>query len=409
MAEAFGFGTPFAEQLEFFRRKLNLPTEQWDDIKRSANDRAFVVAGAGKADLLQDLRAAMDSPMASGGGLQEFRQQFRGVLAKTGWTGWTGEGSAAGQAWRTRIIYQTNMATSYAAGRRRQMTEPDFAAERPFWRYEHFDGVKHPRPQHQAWDGLTLPIEHEFWKTHFAPNGWGCRCEIHPVRRPRAGDPTEPPEGWARLDPKTGAPVGIDRGFDYAPGAEEATPLADLLGQKLIDLDAPLGAAMWQALAPAIALERQQAWWATLDTWLGSKPQGRTATVGALSPELLRSLGAVPGPAPPTAAIAVTDRVVIGAKQLRHEAAQNGLSEAEWRALPTLLDRPAGVYRDNRSGHLIFVADGAGPTKAAVEFVTESSGGVRANLVVSAFRVSDLDIAGAVKGGQWKTLAVPGA
>lgn len=171
---AVGFGTPFAAQLAFFRRKLNLPTERWDDITRAAHDRAFIVAGAAKADLLADLRTAVDSTMASGGGINEFRKKFKAVVAANGWTGWTGEGSAAGEAWRTRIIYQTNMATSYAAGQWQQMTQPAFVAALPFWRYRHADGQLHPRPQHLAWDGLTLPHDHEFWKTHFAPNGWHC-------------------------------------------------------------------------------------------------------------------------------------------------------------------------------------------------------------------------------------------
>ena len=48
----FGFNTPFAEQLDFFRQKLNLPSERWDDIQKAAHDRAFIVAGArwGAAD-----------------------------------------------------------------------------------------------------------------------------------------------------------------------------------------------------------------------------------------------------------------------------------------------------------------------------------------------------------------------
>ncbi|MCU0963553.1 MAG: phage minor head protein [Burkholderiaceae bacterium] len=180
-AATFGFGTPFAEQLDFFRRKLNLPTERWDDIMRAAHDRAFAVAGAAKADLLQDLRTAVDKAMESGS-LAGFRKDFRALVEHRGWTGWTGEGSKAGEAWRTRIIYQTNMATSYAAGRRRQMVDPEFAAIRPYWKYVHSDGVLHPRPEHQRWDGLTLPREHAFWKTHFAPNGWNCFPAHVPVR-----------------------------------------------------------------------------------------------------------------------------------------------------------------------------------------------------------------------------------
>ena len=147
---AFGFGTPFAEQIDFVRRKLNLPTEWWDDIQRSAHDRAFIVAGAGTADLVQDLRNAVATSMAGTGagseGIGQFRKRFKAVVAASGWTGWTGEGSARGEAWRTRIIYQTNMATSYAAGRHRQLTEPSFVAARPFWEYVHAHGELHPRP-----------------------------------------------------------------------------------------------------------------------------------------------------------------------------------------------------------------------------------------------------------------------
>jgi hypothetical protein len=242
-AATFGFGTPFAEQLDFFRRKLNLPTERWDDIMRAAHDRAFVVAGAAKADLLHELRGAVDKAIESRG-LHQFRKDFRSLVQRTGWTGWTGEGSKAGEAWRTRVIYQTNMATSYAAGRRRQMVDPEFAAIRPYWKYVHSDGVLHPRPEHLRWDGLTLPREHEFWKTHFAPNGWGCRCEIHPVKAPAPGAATEPPAGWDDIDPKTGAPVGIDRGFDYAPGASTDVALRQMVQDKLITYPDAITAAL---------------------------------------------------------------------------------------------------------------------------------------------------------------------
>ena len=37
---------------------------------------------------------------------------------------------------------------------------------------------------HRAWDGLTLPVEHSFWKTHLPPNDWGCRCYVEPTAGP---------------------------------------------------------------------------------------------------------------------------------------------------------------------------------------------------------------------------------
>ena len=34
------------------------------------------------------------------------------------------------------------------------------------------------REAHKALDGLTLPINHDFWKTHNVPLDWGCRCNL---------------------------------------------------------------------------------------------------------------------------------------------------------------------------------------------------------------------------------------
>ncbi len=241
-----GFGTPFDEQIEFFRQKLNLPTDRWDDVKRSGHDRAFIVAGAAKADLLQDLRAAVARAIEEGRGIEAFRKDFREIVKKHGWTGWTGEGTKAGEAWRTRVIYQTNMATSYAAGRYRQLTDPDFLRLRPYWRYVHSDSVLHPRPHHKHWGDmrLTLRHDHPFWQTHFPPNGWGCRCRVVPVAAPEADAATAPPDGWDDTNPKTGAPLGIDKGFDYQPGASVDMPLREMVSNKLINYPPAIASAL---------------------------------------------------------------------------------------------------------------------------------------------------------------------
>lgn len=236
---AFGFNTPFEGQLAFLRKKLNLPSERWDDIRKSAHDRAFIVAGAMKADLLNDLRGAIDKAVEQGTGLDQFRKDFKQIVARNGWTGWTGEGSKAGEAWRTRIIYQTNMSTSYAAGRWQQLNHPYLLKVRPYWKYHHADGVRNPRLHHLSWNGIVLPHDHPFWKTHFAPNGWMCHCYItaasaEDYAQAQANGKGAPPAGWEDIDPKTGAPVGIDKGFDYAPGANADTALRQMVQDKLI-------------------------------------------------------------------------------------------------------------------------------------------------------------------------------
>lgn len=397
---------PFAQQVEFFRRKINLPTDRWDDIWQSAHDRAFVVAGAAKADLLQDLRDAVDKAIANGTTLAEFRRDFRAIVEKHGWTGWTGEGTKKGEAWRTRTIYETNLRTSYAAGRYAQLTDPDLLSVRPYWRYIHSDLVRRPRPQHKSWGDaqLTLRHDHPFWATHYPPNGWGCRCRVVAVRAPAEGAATEPPAGWDAINPATGAPGGVDHGWAYAPGANAATPLADLVAQKLINLDARVGAVMWTALAPAIAAERQLAWFHALDVWLRTGMQGtpRTHVLGALSPEAIAWLSAR-GIAPATAELAVQDRLILGPKARRHARAQDALTEIEWRALPALLDTPERVYMQ-RNGKLLYVGNlpGDAVQKITVELDYPLRKSERLNMIVSAYRQRASDIDGAVRGGVLK-------
>lgn len=242
MAAEYG-SLPFAEALEFFRRKLNLPTKKWDDLLGAAHDRAFVVAGATAADLLADLQAAVEKAIAQGTTIQTFRKDFEKIVAERGWTGWTGEGSKAGRAWRTRVIYETNLFTSYSAGRYQQMK--DVANSRPFWRYRHSDASVIPRPEHIAWDGTILRHDDPWWAAHTPPNGFGCKCYIETLsaREMKKLGLAETPENKIKyngtvtgIDPKTGQPFsrpeGVDRGWDYAPGANAETPLVDLMKNK---------------------------------------------------------------------------------------------------------------------------------------------------------------------------------
>jgi hypothetical protein len=246
----------FSEQVEFFRKKLNLPTARWDDIRRAAHDTSFVVTGAMKADLLSDLNQAVEKAIAKGTGLKAFRKDFRKIVAERGWHGWTGEGTKAGEAWRTRVIWETNLATSYAAGRHAQLTDPDLLARRPYWKYVHADGVMNPRPQHLAWNGLVLRHDHPFWQTHSPPNGWGCHCRIVAVRAPTEGDPTEPPAGWNQRDAKGNLP-GIDKNWDYAPGASVSNDIRRIVEEKAAKLPDQLALDFGKEMAKAGVLHAQ--------------------------------------------------------------------------------------------------------------------------------------------------------
>lgn len=228
--EIRGAGLEFKEAIDFFRQKVNVPTRRWNDIWQGAHARAFMVAGAMKAELLSDLRGAVDKAV-TGGSFQDFQKSFDTIAERHGWS------YNGGRDWRTRVIYRTNMRAAYQAGRYRQMTDPDVLRHRPFWQYVHGDS-KRPRPEHLAWDGLVLRADDPWWQTHFPTNGWGCSCRVRSVSKrdlKKAGkdgpDKAPPVQLIPWTDRATGethqVPKGIDPGFAHNIGeAAHGRPLA---------------------------------------------------------------------------------------------------------------------------------------------------------------------------------------
>lgn len=208
------FQLPFDEQIEFFRDKLNIPTLHWYDLWKAQQSKGFMIAGATKADILADFRAAVDKAIATGTTLEEFRADFDIIVQKHGWS-YNGS-----RAWRSEVIYSTNIRTSYAAGRWAQLTDPEQLQVLPYLTYRHGDS-RVPRPEHLAWDGVTLPADDPWWDTHYTPNGWGCKCYVTGATRSEADAARKAGKGTAPespIDPRTGEPKGIDKGWGYNPG-----------------------------------------------------------------------------------------------------------------------------------------------------------------------------------------------
>lgn len=230
------FKAPFDEQIKFFQEKLALPAEHYDSILKEAHDRAFIVAGALKADLLDDLQGAVGMAINDGRSLDWFRENFENIVKVHGWEGWTGSDTSAGRDWRTKIIYRTNVMTSYAAGRYEQLNDPDLLKRRPYWKYVHNDTVAHPRPLHVSWSGLVLKHDDPFWSSHFPPNGWGCRCRVTSARPDQFKGDKAPDDGtYEKIDRFGQAheiPNGIDYGWNYAPGKSKAA-LIDSTKEKI--------------------------------------------------------------------------------------------------------------------------------------------------------------------------------
>lgn len=354
---AMGF-RPFDEQVAFFRRKLNVPTAGWTDLWQEHHAHGFMVAGVARADLLNDLRGAVDRAIAGGIGFDQFQREFSQIADRAGWD------PRGGKAWRARVIYDTNIRQSFNAGRWQQLNDPDMALTRPYLRYRHSDRSKFPRPLHQSWDGLILRRDDPWWRTHAPQNGWMCKCYVEAVpprelrRLGKEGPDTAPDDGtYEWTDKRTGEvhtiPNGIDPGFAYNVGeASRALPAQRRFGELVMRM--PL---TWRTRALSDATFRAQQWFDDFAPRVRRlaadeiAPEGATYGVGFLSP----AAAAVVASDTPTALLAIADHDVAHALRTAKASRGAAVTADQLQMLPRWLARPDAVLRDRRDGALIYV------------------------------------------------------
>lgn len=413
-AVAYG-SLPFAEQIDFFRRKVPLPTLAWTDIWQEAHDLAFVVAGANRMDLVTDFQEAIEAAIAEGETLEQFRKRFDAIVAKYGWE------YNGGRNWRSRVIYETNLRTSYAAGRFAQLQA--LKKVRPFWRYRHSDAVQHPRPLHLAWNGLVLGADDPWWQTHYPPNGWGCQCTVEGLnardlkRLGKDGPDQAPPldmrtvtVGTRGPTPRTvDVPAGVDPGFGYMPGRSAWAQRAQEVIAKSAALPAEAGAdavASLLDIAPlATALDDDYAAFQA-DVLARAQTRKLAMAVGALEPDVVAAL-AREGIVPQAAPIIARDEEVLHALRASKASIAGklvALAAEELALLPALLRKPNAILLDRADGVLLYIVDnarrGVGKIVIAIDYSLKTADG---RSIVNSFRTASLvelaDLIGEVKGG----------
>lgn len=234
-------------------------------------------------DILQDIRQAVDSALRDGTTFEQFRKDLTPILQAKGWWGRVpladlpvaeqlrdkvlGETAGPdgkvqlGSPRRLRIVYDTNLRTARAAGRWARMER--LKDRLPFLRYSAvLDG--RTRPLHRSWHGTVLKIDHEWWKTHYPPNGWNCfpaetlvRCDAKVgLKAFYSGEMVEVRTALGhRLAVTANHPVLTRRGWLAARLLKEGDDLLSASGR----IDAPLRGIVNDEKAPARAEDLFQA------------------------------------------------------------------------------------------------------------------------------------------------------
>ena len=197
---------------QWFRDKVIVPSFDWAEVWAAEHQVAFTVAKMMELDLLADMHTAMADAIEQGISLDDFVHDMTPRLQKAGWWG-KGRGSPS----RLRLIYNTNLRTSLAAGQWDRIDET--RESHPYLLYQLGPSRTH-RPVHVGWHGTLLPAGDPWWQSHFPPNGWGCRCWIRQVsveetERKRWKASERPADRYEiKTDPRTGMPISMPVGID---------------------------------------------------------------------------------------------------------------------------------------------------------------------------------------------------
>lgn len=414
---------PPREAIEYFRQKGYAIGFNWQDVWQQEHQAAFTVAKAMQLDILRDIRTAVDGALANGTTFADFRRDLKPQLVRKGWWGKaqmadpaTGEIKEVqlGSTRRLKTIYDTNLRTAHSEGQWERIQESK--ASFPYLQYSGKNS-EHPRIEHSAWDGMVLPVDDPWWQSHMPVKALGCKCRVIQMtggmleRRGLSVSQAPVTPTYTHVNKRTGevqqVPKGVDPTFNYPTGGRRAN-LPKLITDKIIQAPASVGASWWQTMlplmAPAIADNFRLF---AADALTTRQSQGKFAVAGFAHPvdvEFLREIGK----APISAEIAIQDRLIVGRKAARHEAAGDALTPEEWAALPEGLANPKAVLYDTETGNLLYVFDSIGdPRKQKLvvrpDFVIKKPK-AQLNLARSTFKLKSSDLTAGVKGGRYRVV-----
>lgn len=178
----------FEEAIAALRRRAPLADAEWKALEASERSRSFGVAAVTQAEIVQDLRDAIETAISGEQTFAEFEERALGILNASGQT----------TAATLENIFRTNTLSAYNAGRYEIFNDPVNREMRPYWRFEAILDDRTDADCEDC-DGVILPADDPWWATHTPPLHFCCRCT------------------FTALDPEEAAEEGVD---DEGPDAE---------------------------------------------------------------------------------------------------------------------------------------------------------------------------------------------
>ncbi len=153
---------------DYIHGKAVADPKNFGNLPDQLKQRAFTVAGIEQLDALRRIRDAV-AKLPEGASWDEAKREIASEMSP-----YTGGDDKAAKA-RADFMLRTHGFQAYAVARHQQ--QMSVAQDFPYWKYETV-GDARVRPGHAALDGKVLRADDPWWKTHYPPWDWGCRCIV---------------------------------------------------------------------------------------------------------------------------------------------------------------------------------------------------------------------------------------
>ncbi|EGC4267775.1 phage head morphogenesis protein [Salmonella enterica] len=417
------------ETVAYFRAKGQHIGWNWYETAADVHARSFTVAKAARVDVLTTIQTEVERAISQGVSQREFIDTLSPRLKKLGWWGKQVIVDSAGNAEevqlgsprRLALIYNVNTRVAYNVGRYAQLMNS--TDTHPFWQYVAVMDSR-TRPSHAALNGLVFRYDDPFWKTHYPPNGWNCRCRVRALSQERMnalglqatqGDKyLTTKKVQAAVDKATGEMIEMDvttfadgarvmtpdAGWSYNPGSA-AFGLDQSLIRKLIEVKSPqLREMVVQEMNNSP--ERQLAFriWAKniMETRRGGND---IRTLGFMSESVADAVAERTGE-PPARLLAMSEKNLLHADSDKHHDTGVALTADDLALLPSLLARAEAVLWDKVHHNLMYIVT----TKDGLaKIVVNAPYGIKRqpdslDVVINAYRVKKVALEDDIRGGK---------
>ena len=167
---------PNEAAVAYIKGKAVADPKNFGNLPNQLKQRAFTVAGIEQLDAVKRIRDAV-AKLPAGASWDEAKKEIAEVIST-----YTGVDKKAAKARAEHTLRMQGFQAYAVARHQEQMSTIDVL---PYWKYVTV-GDNRVRAGHAALDGKVLRADDDWWKTHYPPWDWGCRCIVESLSERQA-------------------------------------------------------------------------------------------------------------------------------------------------------------------------------------------------------------------------------